>query len=364
MNINKNNHSKLLVLLSILIVLIPSMASIRLFSSEMSNMLIGIFVFIIYMFSVFQDNEIKYYELILLLYSSLPMVLNRTLNMSSLPIIIMLFFLLEREQDTEKYLKVYFITSTLIFLVIFLANLVFDFNSNYDVDMWRIDKIIYRKSLGFSHPNVAMMTFMTIVFSYMGLLKKIGLRRKIITLIFVTYMCFFWTQSRTSAYAIFGILLIALLLGEKVFDKLPNIYRPIISIFPIILTALSLVVLFLPRNSTLNRLFSGRQDLYQTFYNNIGGIKFLSSPILETAMFDNGYLHALLAKGTIFTYILLSIYTFILNRYSSRISILQSLVVIAFFLIAFTETSLFRFEIFYPVILLLNKKNYERAEEG
>ena len=349
--------SILLNALSALIAIVPYSSSIGLLSINSSNMIIAMIIFATYLFKTIANKKIRYIEIFSLLITLIPMTINQSLSMISIPLIIMLYFLYKDSIFFKKYIETYFLFSAFLFLVVVISNIIFGINDVYNVDMWRIDRMIHRKSLGFLHPNIAMMAFMAIPFSYVSLLKKEQFRLNIFFIGLVSYACFYFTQSRTSAYAIAFLVISLFLLGGHAFNNIGKGVRIIVILTPIILLILSLVILFIPNNELINLLFSGRQTLYQSFYDSIGGLKWLSSPELENAMFDNGYLHALLSKGIIFTMILIIIYTTILLICSKNMNYIQAIITVVFFMIAFTETSLFRFELFFPVLLAIQRKN-------
>ncbi|MDG2545418.1 MULTISPECIES: hypothetical protein [Lactiplantibacillus] len=94
----------------------------------------------------------------------------------------------------------------------------------------------------------------------------------------------------------------------------------------------------------------------------------MSTPELENAMFDNGYLQSLLAKGVIFTIQLLFILTS-MGWKINQLRIKDMLLFSMYIVIGFTETALQHFELFLPIAILLaesyreeQKENYSKGE--
>ncbi|MCG0740133.1 hypothetical protein IMAU70004_03204 [Lactiplantibacillus plantarum] len=111
------------------------------------------------------------------------------------------------------------------------------------------------------------------------------------------------------------------------------------TLIPVVLLIVSIAVLFLPYNSRIDALLSGRIALYKQFYQS-SGFSLLRNSVLENAMFDNGYLQSILAKGILFAGELMAIYIVIplwVQKNPSRISVLTFS---ALCLIGFTETAL------------------------
>ncbi|NLM68160.1 MAG: hypothetical protein GX180_13455, partial [Enterococcus sp.] len=144
-------------------------------------------------------------------------------------------------------------------------------------------------------------------------------------------------------------------IGKGAFSTLSNFFKFTILVTPIGLFLVSLLVLFLPLNQMLNTLFSGRQALYQQFYKQIGGLKWSASSSLEDAMFDNGYLQALLSKGILFSILAFILFIWLIYQYMHKMDYIQFIVFFVFFAIAFAETTLFKFEVLFPVLLVLNR---------
>ncbi|EOM07200.1 hypothetical protein U9U_01812 [Enterococcus faecium EnGen0260] len=115
---------------------------------------------------------------------------------------------------------------------------------------------------------------------------------------------------------------------------------------------ISISLLLIPSNSYFDELLSGRITLYKSFFSTTGFTLFGNST-LEEAMFDNGYLQMLLSKGIIYTAFFIIVVIGILKK---RINYNESSswILIIFFTVAITETTLSKMELWIPLIILLN----------
>ncbi|MFJ5477012.1 hypothetical protein ACIL82_05125 [Enterococcus faecium] len=60
-----------------------------------------------------------------------------------------------------------------VFLYFYYYELLFfGFNLDKNIEMWRLTKIISRNSLGFTHPNVAMLSALSLLFYYLCILTE------------------------------------------------------------------------------------------------------------------------------------------------------------------------------------------------
>lgn len=245
-----------------------------------------------------------------------------------------------------------YITLFLFFSVV-LINLATGWNSN-NILMWRVNEFVYRKSLGFFYPNTTMLFWLAPVICILYTAKKI--RVISLAMLLSTFLIYLETLSRTTTFVVSIVCIIFVILGEKINYRVSIVIPKLLSMLPFLFFFLSLVVLFQPINETINSLLSGRIELYKEFYS-MYGIHFLKVPELENAMFDNGYLQALLAKGIIFTSQLLIILWYMCFT-QKKISIKAMCIYTMYLCVAFTETSLQHFELFIPLALIMgNEKN-------
>lgn len=311
-----------------------------------------------YVIFCFYKNKIRVKSLILIILNTTLLIVNLAPYMVSLSMLVMLYDIGSccSNDELKKLLKVFFLTSLVLFISVSTLYFIFNFN-NHDVTMWRIDKLIYRKSLGFIHPNMTSIIWVSIFFSCIGVMQKKHTRIKMAWLILVSGIIFGETQSRTSLYVILIVGGAIFALGNKTYIVVKRRVGLISLMVPAILICGSIVILFSPIDPTLNNILSGRVALYQSFYVEYG-IHFFKTKELESAMFDNGYLQALLAKGILFFTEQLIIFFYIFYSRNS-FNLKQLLLIIGFFSIGFTETALQHFELVLPVLFtaLLDPEN-------
>ncbi|MFK5236766.1 hypothetical protein ACI3SI_17485, partial [Lactococcus lactis] len=186
-------------------------------------------------------------------------------------------------------------------------------------------------------------------------LLYLSTERQRITIIFiaiVTFIIFYFTQSRTSGYILFFILSILFVSSKKTKKQVSNFEKMSITVLPLLLLIISYSLLKLPINQYLNNLLSGRLSLYQEIYSTFG-IHLIGNNDVKNTMLDTAYLQSLLAKGILFTLFLFVTFFFIFFLKRKTQTRLQSLVIMMYFLIAFTETSFFRFVILFPVLMVI-----------
>ncbi|TDG69452.1 hypothetical protein C5L23_000914 [Leuconostoc fallax] len=342
---------QLLCFLALAISLMSTINALGLLNSNVLSAIQAMVVVTIYSLVIILRKKIRIISLILIIMSYITLVLNNAPYMISVTMLIMITDIIGYfpNIDYKKILGIFFTSSLLLFCSIVVLYYLFNFN-NHDVEMWRIDKIIHRKSLGFIHPNIASMIWVSIFFAYCGLVGQKYSRFKYLLIAFLSLVILNQTQSRTSMYVLITISFIYIVLGKNIDKAMSKNFSWIIYFIPILLTVLSIYVLFTPINNVLNELLSGRIQLYQSFYQEYG-IHLLKTSELESAMFDNGYLQALLAKGILFLIELLIVYLYILKSYSVY-TVKQWILFIGYFAMGFTETALQHFELILPILMI------------
>lgn len=177
-----------------------------------------------------------------------------------------------------------------------------------------------------------MLLWLSIVLTICSIYRK---SQRLLT-IFVgvsTYFIYSQTQSRTSTYVIMLYCFSILIIGKHVYDRVGKALSKLLCTLPILFFLISFYSLLQPYSEWLN------------------------------AMFDNGYLQSLLAKGVIFTIQLLFILISI-DWKVNRMRIKDILLFGMYISIAFTETALQHFELFLPIAILLAESYKEEQREN
>lgn len=265
-------------------------------------------------------------------------IINKDPSLVSLALIWVLYDIFNNATyDAPKIAKSFFITGIIGYIIILAAYFAFGLNKHADLEMWRINKMIMRSSLGFQQPNTSMMYALALVMS-MIIAYKMTWFKSIVTLLTV-FGLYHFNQSRTSFILIILVVLMNQLRGSLPWPKV---------IF-VITGITSYLLLTLPLNPQLNNLLSGRISLYKS-YTALYGIHLLANPLVENTMLDNSYIQMLLSKGVLFTIVFFISILIILKTKTTTSRIL----VLAYILSAFTETTFLHFDLLFPVLLVSN----------
>ncbi|OIL58291.1 polysaccharide polymerase, partial [Oenococcus oeni] len=199
-------------------------------------------------------KKINILYLFAILFSFMIVLINHAPYMFSASMMLMIMAILDQNYDIDyhRVLVIYVKSCIVIFSIIVISYYLFNFN-NHDVTMWRINKMIYRKSIGFDQPNVAMMEYLGIILGALGLIKE---KRKLslIFLMIITYLIYTQTISRTSTILIILSIILLFILGKKADNFMPNFLAKIVSLTPIFLMGISLYVLLHPYSDQLNTI--------------------------------------------------------------------------------------------------------------
>ncbi|MDF7639823.1 polysaccharide polymerase [Lactobacillus sp. ESL0791] len=344
--------TKLIIIMSVAVSVVTILSGTGLISNSLASAVQAIVSMLLLGTILFLNNKFSHSFLFLFLVSIFICLINGAIYMISGTLMITLIYVLNTSVniDYNKILKYLAAVSGITFGIVVLANLLTGWGAN-NFEMWRVNGYVFRKSLGFIHPNVAMLLWLAVVLAFCSIEKSKFERVSNLFVAALTYIIYTQTQSRTSTYIILLYCITAFVLGNKIYIRVNRTVSKLVCLIPVAIFAASLSTLFHPYSSSLDSILSGRLALYQQFYS-VYGIHFLKTPQLEAAMFDNGYLQALLAKGIIFTIQLL--YILIMMGWKiKKMRIKDILIFTMYVLSGFTETSLQHFELFIPVAILL-----------
>ncbi len=300
-------------------------------------------------------DEINQVRLGFIIISLVIMLINRSPEMISSTMMITFIYIIftEKNINYEKLLKVFTYTTLAIFILIVAAYYIFNFN-NHNLLGWRNNEQIFRRALGFEQPNIAMVDYLSIVYGLIALLKRANHRIFYLFLAFVTCIIYTQTKSRTSFYVILAALGLFFILGRHANKRLPTLWGKFITWLPVILLFSSIYFLLTPYNKNLDSLLSHRIHFYQHYYKEGGGLHFLRNLSFKTKpLIDSSYIETLITKGIVFTIQMITIFTSLLNHYAKNMTYKGAILIASFFFVAFTETSLQRFNLFFLMVLIL-----------
>lgn len=340
-------------------VLFAYAANTMLLSLNESNAIITVIILALFVLWVFKnDIRFNYKILGLILCSIIIVIITLKPNLISLTLFLTLAIISyhEGKKINQGILLYYLILTMSLFLIVSVLYFIMGFNLNNDISIWRIDSTIYRKSLGFSHPNQATMEWLGCALCLLSFANNRNAFKISILTIILSLLVYHYTQSRTSIYIICTLCIYVILFRSKMEKIITKKWRIFISIYPILCFIISYLIVILPYNFTLDSLLSGRIRLYKEFYNQ-AGITLLGNSTLENAMFDNSYLQALLAKGLIFTVLVLISFYALLIRLKS-LTRNDFIIIFGFFSCGLTETMIFKFELLLLIICVMYRNNY------
>ena len=220
-------------------------------------------------------------------------------------------------------------------------------NTSYISSMGRL-----RYTLGFENPNVAALFYSSAIYLFIVSRKKINSLTIIFTVL-MSFIVFFYTNSRTSLLAllIFVILEVTYLIlkkrnmvnAEKIFGKCSILLVDI-------LFALNLFSVFtINKFMVFDKLLSFRISTFSEMINKSGMKCFLLGGTLETV--DNFY-YMLLFQYGIFIYMFVAISVHItLKKMITNNNLQYVALVVGLFLVAMMESSLIRPEILVTLVI-------------
>lgn len=264
--------------------------------------------------------------------------INKDPSLSSIILLWILYDIFNHAQiDTQKIAKTFFISGVIGYISIVLAYITVGLNKHADLEMWRINRIITRSSLGFQQPNTSMMYALALIMSMLIAYKMTWV--KTATVLLVVCGLYHYNQSRTA----FVLIILILLMNQF------NLVWPWPKAVLIGTGILSYMLLVLPINPVLNDILSGRLRLYHSYTESLG-IHLLANSNVNNTMLDNSYIQMILSKGIIFT-IIFAVSILIIIKTKTKIS---KILVLAYVLSAFTETTFLHFDLLFPILLVSN----------
>lgn len=341
-----------LISLSLFIYTCSVLVGVGFLSITQGNLLIAISIFMVFFFQGVKD-EFYILDIFIILLNIIVVIFSKQVNLIFPSLLWIYNEIVRRNRISLNSLKIILKYSAVIYVFIIASYYFLDFNVDKNVEMWRVTKIIYRSSLGFIHPNLAMLSLAPLLLYYFCILtkKKFFRIEKLIIPLVILVIIYLLTLSRTIFIAYF-VLFILLVFRRKSFFCENYLLNYFVILIFILFFLLSMSFLLVPSNSYFDELLSGRITLYKSFFYTTG-FKLFGNSRLEEAMFDNGYLQMLLSKGIVYTIFFVIVIIGILKKRINH-SESSNWIIVIFFIIAITETTLAKMELWAPLIILLN----------
>lgn len=327
----------------------------NLFFNAMLAVTIGCFFFI----KILQRPFVKFKIVLLFFLAMIPLVATFRMNLISLSLMIILIFF-KNELFNSKGRKLYLLFSIVCLVCIYIAS-VFGFNSIFSQDIWnpREEVFVYRASLGFTHPNQAMLKFFGVVLVwFVGVSRCNVVRHSVLAVLLVTLLYFF-TVSRTVTVVVVCTSIVLILFRNRLDAQVPLVVYRVISFYPLIFFLISFVAMKFSENEFLNLLFSGRLGFYNAAVDTYGFSLFGTSSIEKGGgiIIDSSYFNTPLSKGILFFLCYILIFKYAASK--TDITYKKWILLTAFFLCAFTETMFFKFDLMFSLLMILF---YERTQ--
>lgn len=243
------------------------------------------------------------------------------------------FFVLGISAFIDKKLTTkYFLQISTFFYVLTILLYKIDYLKEVKNPLTRLENIRY--SLGFAHPNTAMMFLMPIFFLSYYLFYPKYKKSIILFIISISLAVFLVTFSRTT-FILMIIFLVLIFLNDKIIDKLKNLF--LLEGFIIVLTSLVFPFIF-SRENIFNRLLSGRLFLFHIYLTTKKITMFGDMEVLKEYLslpLDNSYLRILFENGVV-GFILLLILNYVVmsllfkNKDYKAVRIYSILLILAF----------------------------------
>lgn len=229
-----------------------------------------------------------------------------------------------------------------------------------------------RYAIGFLNPNGLSVFILILALEIIWLIRKKSW--KVVILVFVSYLLFFITKSRTDLYALILVLpFIFKLNTSKSFIK-NKVLSFTIVLFPIVLAFISIYFsmnydpVAHPFEYDLNLIFSNRLYLSKFYFNQFPITLFGNSLTnLINGALDSGYVSLLIRGGIISLFLYLILVTLTINKYirsSDNVIKFFVLILIVYSIVGIAELSLYQINLglFLIAGLLINTPIREKGK--
>ena len=301
-------------------------------------------------------------EIIIMGVISSILLYSYTITKNSNIIILYSFLLAMKNIDFEKFIK-YDIKVKILFLILNLVLIYLGFLEN---KIFYRDNGSVRQTFGFASPNSFGGIIMSICFEYIYLRRNNLNNYMLIGMLIISFVLEITCNSRTAEICIMLLAILLVIFRKKIYLK------KIIPYIPIILTAFSLILVYLYGKGCsfalwMDNILSTRlqcaYNFFDTYQVGLFGKEFLKTDVWLGYMntLDNAYLYLILNHG-----ILIYLVTIIMNIKLLDIAIKNNNRVLVAILIVFSIYGLMERGIFfitYNVFLLCSKDIFLKNQE-
>lgn len=257
--------------------------------------------------------------------------------------------------SNEYLVKNYLFITAIFFLGMILLNAFNILPNGVDVH-YRGDSI--RNDFGFGNPNSPFLAALPLYAGYIYLrFDKYDIYDRILLLI-ASFVIYFQTYSRTGLITILAILLFIEIV-KRVDIRKNKFATSILTLLPLLITALSFFTAKFLNNNFFNEILSHRPESWDIYIKNI---KLFRNPhyytLRETYPLDNSYIFSFVLYGVIFTILLLALYTYYMRKNLLENNAKIIAICSIFLIYSFGENILFNIGLNFTLILAISSVSF------
>ncbi len=249
---------------------------------------------------------------------------------------------------TRRFLTI----SLVIYTVIILLYYTIGFGNDSDYISWRSysEEFVYRKALGFSHPNRAMMYWEAIAVPLL-MFSSIKWRIKLLPLVIaISVFLYTETDSRTS-FVLIMICVVFVVIGNKRIEQpVSKTVRGWVCVTPAVFALFAFALPAFADNAKVNAMLSGRPTIYLNLLNDYSILAPFGTKAVENGIVDNGFIQLFLAKGATLAILYITLLMRLLTM-APKMSFRTVAILGLFLVLALFETTLLSIVHLFSVIL-------------
>lgn len=274
--------------------------------------------------------------------------------------------------EVKKVVKILFfinVSALLLHIILYIIYLLLDSSSLNFIFRETSNARIIRYSFFFKHPNVfGTYIFWTVAMYYYLYFDKLNIGTYIFTT-FIAIAMYLFPNSKTSAIAIFALIIIALLAKKNI--KLPSM--KIMYFVILILSIVGILNIEVPVVAMIDDGLTGRISIGKIIYDNYGVNLFgtdISKGVENTLVNGKYYTDITIVDSMYYALVLnygiiaLLIFSYLVFRYKSNNSKIERLFLLLLMFYGITETTCLSPEIAFPILFLADVFKHELWEKN